>query len=351
MGGPTMRVRVTFSSVVLISAFVQFLFSMAVSGKENEKDALPVIVNGTVHSFEEVFQLVEKSNLRYDVDVVADSLWIDSTAQDSLPTVTSDLCVRYDSGQVETYVMNLPDAIKSLLDTAEEAFKNADYAKAVSGYRRIHELYPAYSKALVLIGEAHFDSAAAYFHKGIEANFVDYQAHWFLGDALWRIGKKKEAAREITVAHVLNRNHKVLRDHLKSIRTAIGKEWKDWSYTPLCRMHRDPADSHVVKIACTLEWTTYALDKALWEFEPGYREQMLGKASDSIIRSGLEEKEALVCYLSQKDPPKALRKAVLEHWIDAVLVYEIVAPSAPSIVALQSRDEIERIADYVEKFH
>ncbi len=53
-----------------------------------------------------------------------------------------------------------------------------------------------------------------------ELNFADYNAHWFLADTYEKLGYMDEASREVTVAHLLNVNHKNLQ---KTIRYYLKK--------------------------------------------------------------------------------------------------------------------------------
>jgi tetratricopeptide (TPR) repeat protein len=314
-----------------------------------------IVVDGHIHTCEQIIKMMLDSKMRYDINTVPDSEWADTFKVDTTDQTPTEQYVGTVDGERTILWYHLSDTLMTILDTAEAAFQRQDYASAISGYRRVYELDTLYPRSLVLIGDVFWklgklDSACGYFRHAIERNFIDYQAHWFLADALWQMGRKDEAIHEMTIAHLVNMRRSVVISKLAQYRQVVHRDWKIWNFCPKFSMMRDPADSHVVKITTTVEWAPYAMTKALWAFEPGYAEKMLGHPLDSNEASILEEKESLVCILADKKQ-KQFRKIVDDGYVTAFILYDVLGKTYPQAIAIQSREVIEAVAEYVKKYH
>jgi tetratricopeptide (TPR) repeat protein len=150
------------------------------------------------------------------------------------------------------------------------------------------ELYnkdTTYFFALTLIGDCFYnlgdyENAIFYFDKAMARNFIDYDAHWFKADALKNLGDMDGALREITIAHLLNVNHESLNMVLRRYREIIGRPWKEMNFEPWYELEIS-GDSVFVK--ADPGWLGYASVKALWKYEPGYAESMIGEDYKSLM--------------------------------------------------------------------
>lgn len=109
-----------------------------------------------------------------------------------------------------------------------------------------------------------------------------------------------------------------------------------------------------VIVEMSADWTAYAMAKALWNFEPGYKESM-GVAPDNY--STIEEKECLFALLagmenaktSVKNNPQLmiLKKATENNHLEDYMLYEVFLPRSPQVAYQLSEQAIQSIKDYV----
>jgi tetratricopeptide (TPR) repeat protein len=301
-----------------------------------------------LHSPAEIMKIMEESDLIYEIDADYVPAPVDS------PVVLSNQMYLRKSGGGYDYVMYaLSDQALAVHERAEEAFRGGQYVEAITQYERLREVQPDYAHALTLIGDAYFcmqrfDSAEAYFLRAIDANYIDYDAHWFLADTYGRTGDVGSAVREATIAHVLNANHANLQNAIRHHRRTADRPWKEWSFTPEYTLSRD---GNKVVIKTTPEWMGYAMVKAVWEYEPGYAASMLDRPRETLAIVWPEEKEAIMTLLIQKDKFPRIDEIVEKGYFQEFVLYEITARRHPSVLVLLPREDFLRVVEYVNLFH
>lgn len=102
------------------------------------------------------------------------------------------------------------------------------------------------------------------------------------------------------------------------------------------------------------KWSGYGMAKALWEFEPGYKESMGIKNNK---HSTIEDRECLVALLVALENSKAnidkdnqlriLKDAVNNKYLNEYIFYEIFLPENPVIAYQLPEETILRIKDYI----
>jgi tetratricopeptide (TPR) repeat protein len=340
--------RITLSGMVLILSVTTLLYPTP-----SEADTIPF-------EWDEIWQIQLYSKLHYRF-VVLDSAEADSIATKGRTLFTDLYREINDSGNVYLRHLKLSDSAELYFALEEGAYAAKDYDAALILATDLLKTQPGYCQALTLIGDAFYnlqvyDSAICYFEKAIKANFADYQAHWFLADALWKSGDTTRAIDEITTAHLINVNHKELQEKLVLYRWLSGRPWQNWDYRPLYQLSRK-GDTVLIKYFS--EWKEYALFKALFTHEPGYAELILGKEYepdrqlDGLL---LEERAAFAIWL--KNEPNVDREYLdrIEEIIDSgniacFLLYEVISHRIPEIMSVLPQDFIEAIKKYVERFH
>jgi hypothetical protein len=313
-------------------------------------------IDGALHPCSEIMQLVEQSSLSYTLDSFTDSEWTVAQDRKEWPVLSHEMLIAQDDNGLRITARSLSDSCKALIDEAESVFKAKKYADACAKYRLAYACDSNYAKTLVYVGDTFFglgnyDSAQYYYRAAIIKNPIDYQAHWFLADVLWELGRKDEAVRELTIAHLYNRNHKTLLETLISFRSKAGREWKEWTFEPRYELRQDPADSHIVYVKCAPEWAGYALTKALWQYEPGYAERMMKGEGDTLFFNPIAEKEALGCAFTAKEQFAYAATAIDSGYVNQFLFYELLARKMPHIMLVLADSEIARLVEYVDKFH
>lgn len=126
----------------------------------------------------------------------------------------------------------------------------------------------------------------------------------------------------------------------------------DWYFNP--QMEINKVSENKVELAFNEKWTGYAIAKALWKFEPGYKVSMGVKQGGY---STIEDRECLVSLLVSLENSKmnieddhqlsTLKKAVENKFLNEYIFYEIVLPETPFIACQLPELTILEIKDYI----
>ncbi len=247
----------------------------------------------------------------------------------------------------------------------EYYFQSGEMEKARNEYIKALEISPNNSQLMTFIGqtygiEQNYEKAEEWYKKAIKANYIDYLAHWFLADIYLIKADTKKAVEKITISHILNRNNPRLFEKLTIIYNENGMRYANWKFKPLYKMSKNDDNSISLEYDPEhSEWMMYMLCKAVWAYEPGYKENMLKNAKE--IPRLVEEKECLanlvIGYknknMDKKSDDEALNKlieAVDNDMLSEFILYEILLKEDPSIAYKIGKKSIEKIVDYVLKF-
>lgn len=253
----------------------------------------------------------------------------------------------------------LKPAEEAIFEKAEKAFAAEEHDTALAYYGALLKLRPDFSPALVYTGQVQrlkgdYAAAEAAYRKAIEQNYISYMAHWFYGSLLARRGAYKEGMREMALAWVLNRNNPRLLNDFKAIAEDASLRVKDWCFVPQILLTKEESGDVGIRFGSAV-WLSYALAKAVWKYEPKFREKYGDKDGEYNHR---EEKECLLnlCYGILVDSSEtyttdpalvALKKAMDAKMVDEYLLMEITAPRYPRVALTLPRKQIEEMADYM----
>jgi tetratricopeptide (TPR) repeat protein len=240
-----------------------------------------------------------------------------------------------------------------ILNKAEVAFQDAQYDQALKLYQSVKASAPKYASIDTYIGDTYFrqgnyEKAQIHFEAAIKRNFIDYQAHWFFADMLWKMNERERAVAEITTAHLLNINHSEIKATLLKYRAALNRPWKDWEFNPQYVLNQD---GDKVMISVEKDWLGYALVKALWKYEQGYAKNMVGQDYENLVVCFEEEKEAIVSLLAGTESFRDLKAIVEQGFVDEMIIYEILACKDPGSVLLLPQETFARLVDYANRYH
>jgi tetratricopeptide (TPR) repeat protein len=304
-----------------------------------------------LHTFDKIAKIMEDSKLVYELGVDEN---LPAQAIESSRGLSDQAYLQ--EGKDGSYTLThftLSEEATKKLKQGEEAFQAKDYDLALKLYDEVRSLQPEYDHVFTVIGDVHYmkgdyPKARDCYQKAIEHNFADYQAHWFLADAYWQLGEKKAAIEQITAAHLLNVNHAEIKKALLRYRDKSGRPWKEWRFSPRYVLSRD---GDKVKVVSGKDWVAYAAVKAVWKYEPKYAASMVGPDYENRPIIMEEEKEALIAYLSQKEPMKEVRAILDGGYISEFIYYEQLAPKASTAMVLFPRESFNRIIEYIDKYH
>lgn len=301
-----------------------------------------------LHTADEILRIMEESELSYVFGELTDSI----PEVDSLIVHHNQYFLRFrdDSMTLDQYAMS--EQAMDLLQLGDKEFSNKNFEVALKYYHQMLETQPEYSFALTMIGDAHYsmgnyDSAKIYFNRAINRNFVDYSAHWFLADTHDKMGKLDSALKEITIAHLLNINHSVLKTKLQEYRENANRPWQEWEFKPQYLLSKE---GNRILINVYPDWIAYAMVKAVWEYEPGYAYKTSNEP-DSQLVNWPEEKEAIVVLLTDTTRNQRIYDIVEAGYFEEFILYELVSKKHPIILLLLPEENFWRILDYVEKYH
>lgn len=324
------------------------LFLSACAGHK-EIQALPGL-GSHFHTPVQILKIMNDSKILYTLDTL-DSVIPDSAIK--TPDMNNQLYLKNNNGMVQLAEYQLDDKARKIFQEAEKNFSAGQFNIALKKYKELYRVAPFYAYANTLAGDVFFnqqnyDSAAYYYKKAIVQNPVDYSAHWFLADTYWKQGKGLEAVQEITKAHLLNPGHKNLTKALYYYRNQVGQPWKEWYFTPQYKLS---AKDHKVFIHTRAGFIGYAMVKALWRYEPGYAQAMTGEKYSENSINLMEESEAVNMLISGKEGWERIKKIVTDGFFEEFFYYEIVARRVPQALLLFPPNKIDRLVDYLSRFH
>jgi len=307
-----------------------------------------------IHSPSEIFKIMADSKLSYELKLIEKEI----PCQDNSEKLNYHDSYRIlrDSG-LETHHFNYTEEAKPLFDKAELFFNNHQTDSALIYYQRTIQVDSTLSNVMTYMGQIYEkredrQQAIEWFKRAIQTNYIDYMAHWFLADNYLAINKIKDAANEIAIARILNRNNPRIKKSMDKIFEQAFMNVEDWCFNPQIQLSKTPDGK--IGVSCNEKWSGYALTKALWKFEPGYKESM--GVSDGAY-STLEDKECLITFLRVMENTKVdaskerqlmvLKEAVANKYLDSYILYEIVLPQTPFVAYQLPEKTILELKEYI----
>ena len=302
-----------------------------------------------------IFKILESSKISYNITELKEP--IESPDFSNNLNLNNAYRIESDSG-LFVYGYSLEEGARQYFEKAEEYFNARNLDSAVVYYEKVLEIQPNYYKVMTYIGQmkgslGRLDEALDCYKKTIEINYIDYLAHYLISDIYRLKGDLDNAINEITIARILNRNN----PRMAELQFKLYKEKKlnteDWYFNPQYSIAQN--ESGDVEIKMNLDWMGYALTKAVWEFEPGYKESM---GVEKGTYSSLEEKEALIVLYTGllNMGKKAIKKnadfinlenAIENDYLTEFILYEIVLPKHPNVAYQLPKEQIENLKEYL----
>lgn len=305
-----------------------------------------------IHTPAEIFKIMEKSSITYELHPLENEIIV--------PDRTNKLNYNHyyqikKDGSTTTYKYKIKEETSNYVKKAKQFFQDRKFMEAREMYTKVLESDSTYYEVMTYIGqtygiEKNWDQAINWYKKTIKINYIDYMAHWFLADAYKEKWEFDLAVNEITIAQILNRNNPRLNKLLKEIYDLRKLKYNDWVFNPQVQI--DSLGINKVKISFDANWLGYAMVKAIWLYEPGYKEKM---GSANSFFSMLQEKEALVSLMTGLDKKslkkipefKTLNLALNKKMIDEYIYYEILLPEHPFVAYQFPQEIIENIKEYI----
>lgn len=307
-----------------------------------------------IHSPSELFAIMAESSIMYELGILEEEV----TAPDRSNQLNYNNVYRVVEGDAlltKEYKPNLE--AKRFADQAERLFRLSDYIGAREQYKLALEADPSLYYIMTYIGqtygmEKNFEKAVEWYKKSVEANYIDYMAHWFMADAYKELKQLDEAIDAITTARILNRINPRIYLSMKEIYKLKKVKTPDWTFNP--QLQLDSVAENTIKISVHEDWFGYGVAKALWTYDTDYRKKQGAKPGSF---SSTEEIECIIGLLTsfdkkraKKDPMiKTLNKAIEDKQLIAFIFYEIILPKHPYVAYQLNEQIITDMKDYVIK--
>lgn len=311
-----------------------------------------------LHTPEQLKKLASKSSFRYNQ--ILDTL--NPYPYFGREILTNDYYLEQKIGEepeIKRYPLSLDNKYQKVVSQGDKSFKSGDLDKAEKNYLKATELRSNDARYYTKIGKIKFQQhqyteAKSWAIKALKVNFVHYPAHLLLAKVYTIAHKEEEAIEAISLAHIYNRNNRELTGLLTTIYKQFGYHFEPTlEYDPQYKLTKTGTD--ITLTYANEAWLNYGLCKAIWEYEPYYREKM---EVLKIAPKWLEEKECLlnlvIGYEQMKPRDKSkflfgatLKRAVDYKMLDQFILYEIFLVQEPQLAFSLTQDEIDLLLKYL----
>lgn len=307
-----------------------------------------------IHNSAEILKILADSKLSYSINVLEKQ--IECEDYSNKLNLNQYYRVKNESSLL-TKELQPNDKSKLLFEKAEGFFTSKNYDSALTYYQLSLRADTTFYKAMTYIGQMYevrgeLTNAIEWFKKAISRNYIDYMAHWFLADAYLAMNDVKNATDEIVIAQILNRNNPRIKESLKRIFEKGNRQTEDWCFNPQYKLEK--VSDTKINVTANMPWLGFAMAKAVWNYEPGYKKSM---GVEEGVYSTIEDKECIVSLIpiiendkeKSKLPPelKILKDVILNKHTDDYILYEIVLPKDPFIAYQLSEEQILKIREYI----
>ncbi|MHC4099160.1 MAG: tetratricopeptide repeat protein [Planctomycetota bacterium] len=325
--------------------------------------------NRKIHTPKEFLQIIEQSDITYTVSITDK---IERTNLTAVPTppplVDPRVRIKYtEDGDTSLSIDSPEGEILKIFEKAGEKLKQKEYKEVAGLYKLALERDPKYFKTWTNLGHTYYlmgdyDRAEQYLSKAVQLNDIGYQERLFLADTYLAKGQKQKALNEITHAYMLNKHNFVVKLSLKQILKENNLRIRKDRFTFPFQIIRESSAQCKMLFEETggLDWMAMANCLACWQMEPSfrrliedgekglngrltmYREAIINQVG--VTASKIDDKQSI----SPKE--KLLYRAALDHFLDAMLFWEILGSEHPSILLLLPKEEKARIVEYIKKY-
>jgi tetratricopeptide (TPR) repeat protein len=238
--------------------------------------------------------------------------------------------------------------------------ENPNYKKIIKLLQKCLKVQAQNAQIHTLLGEVYFqqqnyEASKIEFQKAIYLNPIDYIARWQLGEILLLENQIDSALQTITLAHLYNRNQPRLLFRMRDLYSRYGFNYAhSWNFSPLYLNYREKGN---IVIRAEGIWLTYAMYKAVWEFEPDYLYIKSKQAvSDYLFHQEMESVlGTYLTYSKLEDADKkvypairALETALDNDMLEEYIMYEIILVERPTLAYYLTNDFIERLFAYIK---
>jgi tetratricopeptide (TPR) repeat protein len=325
--------------------------------------------NQKIHTPRDFIKIIEKSDITYTL-ITTDKIERTNLTAVPIPPPFIDPCIRikYTQDGKTSLITDSPEGeILKIFEKAGEKLKQKKYKEVAGLYKLALELDPKYFKTWTNLGHTYYlmgdyDRAEQHLLKAVQLNDIGYQERLFLADTSLAKGQKQKALNEITHAYMLNKNNPVVQLSLKQILKENNLRIREDRFTFPFQIIRESSAQCKILLEETggLDWLAMANCLACWQMEPSFRklienrEQRINAQitmykeailNQVVVTTGKIDDKTSICRKEQ-----LLYNAATDHFLNAILFWDILGSEYPSILLLLPRKEKARIVEYIKKY-
>lgn len=320
---------------------------------------------------DEILTILERSSIVYDLDSDADVEATDLTSvvEDSeLPSRPVDPffeVVKDPAGRMRLKSSPPPNEVAPLFREADLAFAAKEFEAALTLYQRAVDRAPQYFKGHTFLGNTYFflgehTQAEQAFLQALKLNPLDYQAYMFLGRTYIEMGQPAMAKRALLRAYLLNRANPAVKSGLVRALAALRLRLRDDRLAVGIRIVRSKEDRVELQLDRRkgLRWLALATCLACWAYEDDcnqrnqesedllrlsmYRECLINQAASIAIRNDQ--------HRDVGHDERVLLSAIEDGYLDAIVIWEVIARRLPAVVLLLPEDLRASILEYIKRY-
>ena len=267
--------------------------------------------------------------------------------------------LRDDGGRPRLIRALPPETVSAAFEAGAEAFSAGRHTEAVSLYEEVVSEAPDYFKGHTYLGRARQfagrpEAAFEALSEATRLNPLDYQAHLFKADVLEELEDEDGARRALVRAYALNRTNAVVEERLRRLLPELGLRLAD----PLLRVRlaiESTGEAVEIRLGPGGRWAAMGLCLACWAHEPECSNRASKEADPLRLTMYRECVLNQVAILAARDAEtttddRRLLQAVQEGFLEAILLWEVLAERLPALVFLMPPETREDIEAYIDRY-
>lgn len=315
-----------------------------------------------LHTPDDVVKIMEESTIKYVFDSLTTKMEIpnyDKNGQLELKLIRID-----DLGEIKLEDGKPQYSKKQLkrIKKGDKSILKKKYEKARDCYSIVYDEKPSETDiinkmAKTYLKEKDFASAAFWYERSVEINFIDSEARRNLAICHMEMGQLDLAVEQITYAHLFNRNNQDIEEVLIKIYKNVAIHYSNEFFTPIYQIKESDDKKSIMIFYGHSVWAAYAAVEALWKYEPDYDVSM--KQLSNQKKNMVMKKEALMnalltyerlAYQNKKEyfPLMHLLSDIsLKKQIDNFVIYEIISKEDPLYILSLDSDKLDQLKNYL----
>ena len=320
---------------------------------------------------DQILGILERSATMYDLDSDGDVQATDITSvveEEGLPRRPVDPffeVIKDANGRRRLKSSPPPQQVAQFFRDGDLAFAGKDYEAALMLYTEAVRLAPDYFKGHTFLGNTQFflgdhKKAEQSFLRALDLNPLDYQAYLFLGRTYVELGQASLAKKALVRAFMLNRANPTVKRGLTQALAPLRQRIRGERLSPRIRIARDAEGRVQLQLDRQggLRWLALATCLACWAYEEDCSRR--GPASEDPLRLGMYRE----CLINQAASiairhdrkgtvgpnERVLLSAIEDGFLDAIVVWEVIARRLPAVVLLLPDELRQAILDYIDRY-